>query len=200
MTRSEALSLAMAIVEKSDHPEKAGIQAGLGQCIYTIKNRKWNEENIFAYCNKIMREQGRLLASDFGKPGAPSHMDVAVVFKMSVKEFRDQHYRLDRRISPLSPYFSRTVEEWTALFIEEYQKIKPRTKTEFDAKRGEGVPRWSAVARMHGKSSWTDLLIELGLKPNRQHGLLVLHTTSKTQRAIEALDQEIAQRYPDPIQ
>lgn len=142
MTRSEALNLAMAIVERSDHPEKAVIQAGLTQCIYTVKNRKWNEEKIFAYCNKIMRERGRLLASDFDKPGAPSHTDVATVFKMSVKEFRDKHYRLDGRISPLSPYFSHTVEEWTAMFVEAYKEIQPKTKTEFDDKRGEGVPRW----------------------------------------------------------
>lgn len=189
MTRFEALNIAMGIVEGSDHPKKADIIAKLEQCTWKLSKRKWSEEKIFAYCNKVMEERGRVLTSDFGIPGAPGHGDITQVFKLSAREFRDTYYPLNSPLSPMSMYFYRTADEWTALFVADYQRIKPKTQSEYNKKRQDGLPRWNAIARMNNLTSWRELLASLGLKEyifNQKLGIVT--STSRSQQAIEEFD------------
>lgn len=191
MTRFEALNVAIRIVKKSDHPKKTTIVEKLEQCVRSVQNRKWNEENIHAYCRKVVEEKGRLLTSDFDHPGTPTHGDIACVFKMTAREFRDAYYPLKSPLSPLSMYFRHTAEEWTALFLEDYHRIKPKTQSEYNRLRAEGLPRWNAVARMNGVSSWIDLLVKLGLRRPLYGEIKVVESTYPSLQAIIDFEAEL---------
>lgn len=184
MTRYEALNLAIAIVEKSDNTDRKQIVKCLKMYVRTLNDRKWSEEKIFAYCDKVVAEKGRLLMSDFGFKGAPGHGDIAQVFKMRGKEFRDKYYPVPSKLSPMSMYFRKSKEEWTALFVEDYIRIRPKTQTEYNKKRGEGLPRWNVIARWNNTSSWRELLAMLGLKrPTTKH----ITSVSGTVESIEKI-------------
>lgn len=166
MTRSESLYIAISIVSTSKHPEKQQIIEGLQKCVHTVSNRKWNEENIFAACDKVLTRKGSLSASDFKCKDMPSHTDIAQVFHMSAKQFRDTYYPLKTDIPSTSPYCKHTVKEWTDSFISDYKRVMPKTQDEYNRLRAPSLPTWNTIAKMNGLTSWNNLLISLELKPD----------------------------------
>lgn len=164
MTRTEAIFLAIPIISQSGHPEKEEIIAALEKCTYTISNRKWNEENILAACKEVYDKKGRLTVSDFGKPGMPSHTDIAHIFRMTAAQFRDTYFPSGGGLSALSPYRSCTREELTSLFVEEYKRILPKTQADYNRLRSSSLPTWNTVAKWNGVRSWNELLVQTGLK------------------------------------
>ena len=67
----------------------------------------------------------------------------------------------------------------------------PKTQSEYNQKRGAGLPRWNAIAKMNGLSSWRELLIKLGLKqPKPERIWKVLHKSP----AMELLEEFLTQR------
>lgn len=194
MTRLEALYLAQSIVSRSRNPDRDRIVAGLEKCIKRENQRKWSEEAIIDYCNKVVEEKGRLLMSDFGVPGAPSPGSVACAFKMSARTFRDTYYGVGIKggISPMPPYFQRTAEEWTQLFVADYQRVQPKSLTQYNRDRDKTLPRGNVIIRINGAKGWKDLLCKLGLKDKPLYdGPITITATSLAQLDIDRLRASI---------
>lgn len=164
MTRLESLYIAISIISESDHQEKVQIIEGLQKCIRTLSNRKWTEENIITACNKVYQTKGCLLASDFKRKDMPSHTDIAQVFHMTAKQFRDTYYPPKTDIPANSPFCTHSVAEWTSMFLEDYKRIRPKTQAEYNKLRSPSLPTWNTIAKMNGVTSWNNLLILLELK------------------------------------
>lgn len=186
MTRSEALYIAIEVIKKSDlSPDisKEAIHA-LELCIKSVSSKKWTEEAIFAACNKMVAEKGQLLTSHFGTDGMPSCPVIRNTFKMSAMAFRDKYYPINSDVDTRSPYTTKTKQEWTADFISEYNRIKPKSQDEFNRKRPKEFPTWVTIAHMNNVSNWSDLLDLLHLeRPNR----ITSFTVSSTSRSAEEL-------------
>lgn len=188
MTRFEALNIAAGIVEKSKRADKREIVEKLEQCMKKLSKRKWTEEKIIAYCDEIVKKKGRLLMSDLSIAGAPSRGDIACAFRMTAREFRDMYYPLQSPLAPMSKYFYRTAEEWTALFIQDYNRIQPKTLTEYNKRRGKGLPRANVIAQMNGLSSWRDLLVKVGLKQSCHGEITSVYSTYPSLQALIDFD------------
>lgn len=166
MTRSESLYIAISIISDSNHPEKSKIIEGLQKCIHTLSNRKWTEETIMDACNEVYQAKGFLLASDFKRKNMPSHTDIAQVFHMTAKQFRDTYYPSKTDVPTNSPFYTHSISEWTSMFLEDYKRIHPKTQAEYNKFRSPSLPTWNTIAKMNGVTSWNSLLILLGLKHN----------------------------------
>lgn len=181
MTRSESLYIAISIVSSSNHPEKEQIIDGLQKCVRTLSKRMWTEENIIAACDKVYKRKGFLSASDLKRKDMPSHTDIANVFRMTAKQFRDTYYPLNTDIPANSPFRSKSKSEWTSMFIEDYRRISPKTQDEYNKLRSPSLPTWNTIAKMNGVTTWNRLLILLGLKrdPNAPINFIITCNLTK---------------------
>lgn len=164
MTRTAALYIAIRIVEQSGDPEAKEVIKGIEQSIHTLKNRKWNEEKIFAACDKVYASNGYVDASTFKRKDMPSHTDLAQVFKMSPKAFCDRYYPMQDKRPTTLRLRNHTISEWTQLFVKDYHKVSPTSQRDYNSRRSSGLPTWETIARLNDICRWTDLLRALGLK------------------------------------
>ena len=191
MTRNEALEYAICLVASSDSSTfiKNEVISQLKRCIRTIAKRKWNEENIFAACDRFYAKHGRILMTDFDKNGLPPHTSIKQTFQMTAKEFRDKYYPFPPGVSTRSVLATKSAEEWTQLFVDEYKRLQPKSQQDFNKRRNRAVPSWITIAHMNGCQNWGRLLVLTGLKrsPDMPYHITA---TSHSQEALNKLLSE----------
>ena len=166
MTRFEALCCAIQIVEKSRMPKDAKLEVvkKLELCKSELPFSHWSEEAIFDACDEFIRTNGRgITMVDFERPELPSHPVIKNRFGITAKEFRDRFYPLKEKL-PKSRFANHPPDYWTKKFIEEYNRIKPTSQSDYNKWRDPNTPGWATIAKMNGVSTWSGLQEALGLR------------------------------------
>lgn len=157
------------------------------------KRKKWDRETILNACDQIFHQNGILLYKDLKQKGMPAPSTIEHIFKIPFKEFRDSYYPITSDVSANSPYKNKTKQEWTNLFIAEYKKIHPHSRSEYDQKKTPGTPSWRVIAKMNNTNSWNELLKITKLyikKPNTTFTNYTVTSTSYSQQQLEKLSQK----------
>ena len=172
MTRKLALQEAIQIIENTgiEPQKKAEIIKGLQLCVEELPFAVWSENAIFDACEQFVMERGHIRICDFDRAGLPSHPTIKNRFGMTAKEFRDKYFPLPDTPEFQPKYRLEDKEQWNALFISEFHRIRCTSEQQYNEKRSKDAPVWQTVVRLNGLKTWRELLAVLELdtyKPER---------------------------------
>ena len=163
MTRKQALHKALEAVELLSvelvsKADKDKIKLKIEEIINDMPLTGWNEGAIFDSIDQFILDNGRIpTVADFKKKVLPPHPVIKLRFNMTLREFLDKHYPIQKLCSS-KIYFNQTKEHWKGLFLSDYHNNKPCSAEEHNAKRTIGSPSWQTIAKMFGVSKWVDWL------------------------------------------
>lgn len=166
MTRKQALEAAIELL--SSRRECTEIVEKLEECAAELPFAGWSEEAIFDACDQFIYEHNRLPNTrDFAGKGLPSHTVIKHRFGVNVSEFRKKYYG-DLHTRGSSVFGDRAPDEWAALFVEEYTRLKPASAADYNRLRPKHIPSWTTIAKMLGAKSWVELRNSLNLPPYKK--------------------------------
>lgn len=156
MTRQEALTQAIHYVRQAAPENQDEIIAGLTLCQQELPFTRWSEAAIMDACKQFIldNDTDTITTTDFDKsPKLPPHTVIQRRFNMTATEFRDTYF-------PQRPptYGEHSDQEWLDYFIESYQKIKPTSAREYNARRAMQTPTWNTIAVRNHLHGWSALL------------------------------------------
>ena len=165
MTRKDALREAIHIVSNAriGKQRKADIIAGLELCQRELPFSHWSKEAIFDACDTWVAEHGELHMRAFASPQMPSHPAIKNRFGMTAREFRDKYYPM-KDVSTRSRYYKRSVDEWNALFVDEFHRIRCTGQDDYNRRRNRELPTWNTMAEMNACKTWNKILALLSLE------------------------------------
>lgn len=173
MTRKQALSDAISIVEKSriSATRKSEIIEKLTHILEEVGTPKWTKESVLdAYEQYTTDNQTDIYYHDFFESnGLPSRWVIDKLFGMKVTEFRDKYFpiRFEKK-KPLSRYRNISVEYWNDIFIKELQEKDIKTQAGYANLRDKSHPSFLTLASMNGVRTWSQLLEKLGVDLNKK--------------------------------
>ena len=134
----------------------------------------WTDKSIRDRVEQFAEENGRNpTASDFRKKGMPPHPVIKQKYKITLSEWLNENYPTHR------PTYEELKEKYTKEFVEEYERIKPKTQDQFNKERTCGTKGWQTVASYYSVKSWKQLLNVLSLPPYSEEKGTKLNTTIK---------------------
>ena len=156
MTRKQALYAAIAALsEKQENAEAIRILQELSSELPIIH---WSDSSIRDTVEQFILDHGRVpKASDFKKRGMPPHPVIKQKYKITLGEWLDQNYPVHK------PTFEELKAKYTAAFVEDYLRIKPKSQEEFNRNKRPETRGWQTVAEYHGIKTWRNLLKALDL-------------------------------------
>ncbi len=160
ITKLQALKMAISTLESQPQTDE------INQAILRLKNMMkdtkmipWTKEAVFKRLNEWKKEHGRNpTVTNLAEPGMPKAVTIQHLFDMKASAFFNIYYPLETKRTSTTPYSVKSKDEWLAFFCKQYDKIKPTSGTDYNAKREEGTPTWITIARYCGVSQWTKLL------------------------------------------
>ena len=118
----------------------------------------WTDKSIRDRVEQFAEENGRNpTVSDFRKKGMPPHPVIKQKYKITLAEWLEENYPTYR------PTTQELKHQYIEEFIKEYDRIKPRSADDYEAKRSRNVKCWQTVRARCGLTSWRSLLSYLGL-------------------------------------
>jgi len=163
ITRKDALNNAIAIVS-----EKIDDNFEIEETVRILKELRdslplvhWTEETIFDSVNQFIKDNGRFpLCCEFDtNTKLPSDSVIKRMFQMKTSEWIKKFYP---DYSERNSFESRK-ERYTQLFIEEYNRIRPKTQAEYDRQRRKNAPSYENMLKYYGLTSRLELLQVLNL-------------------------------------
>ena len=156
MTRKQALNKAIeALSKKKEYAEVVGLLRDIYDELPLIH---WSDKSIRDTVDQFIVDNGRVpTASDFRRKEMPPHPVIKQKYKITLGEWLEQNYPV-HKVSR-----DELKEKYTKEFLEDYERIKPKTQEEFNRKRSKETKSWQTVAVYHGVKSWRALLEVLGL-------------------------------------
>lgn len=156
MTRKTALNKAIYILSQIEGNE--AIIEKLQDILEEIPLIHWSDKSIHDRVQQFIEEEGRNpTASDFRKKGMPPHPVFKQKYGINLSEWLEKFYPTYR------PSNEELEKIYTEEFIKEYERIKPRSADDYEAKRSRNVKCWQTVRARCGLTSWRSLLSYLGL-------------------------------------
>lgn len=156
MTRKQALH--RAITHLSQFPEYAKEVQLLQDISDELPLIHWSDKSIRDAVEQFILDCGRPpTATDFKKAGMPPHPVIQNKYKVSVKQWLEENYPTPR------PTYEELKEHYTQAFLEDYDRIKPRSQYEFNQNKRPETRGWQTVATYHNVKSWRQLLKVLDL-------------------------------------
>lgn len=156
MTRKTALNQAIYILSQLEGNEE--IIEKLQDLLEELPIIHWSDKSIHDRVQQFIEDEGRNpTASDFRKKGMPPHPVIKQKYKITLAEWLEQNYPTTK------PSFEELREMHTKKFIEDYNRIKPKSQDEFNKNRTKGTPSWITVAKYYDIKSWRTLIKRLGL-------------------------------------
>ena len=209
MTAKQALGLAISALKAQPGTEqtRAAIER-LEQLIESSMVTHWTKELIIERLDKWRDSHGRNpTVTDLAEPGMPKCSQIKRLFDMKATAFLNIYYPTDRPKRPKSKYTEMSRKEYIEQFKAEYDRIKPKSSKEYNARRAEGTPTWLTAARYLGVTTWNELLTltEVDTEHLRRRegpkALTVTHTGDGYDKLLELLAArpEIKTVAPDPI-
>ncbi len=163
MTRKDALINAIAIISENidDNCEIKETVRILKELCESLPLVHWTEETIFDSVNQFVKENGRYpLCYEFDtNTKLPSDSVIKRMFKMKTSEWLKKFYPDYFE----SNSFEKRKERYTQLFIEEYNRIRPKTQAEYDRQRKKDAPSYENMLKYYGLTSRLELLRVLNL-------------------------------------
>ena len=151
MTRKQALNKAIQVLSKEkEFTEVVGLLRDIYDELPLIH---WSDKSIRDTVDQFIVDNGRVpTASDFRRKGMPPHPVIKQKYKITLGEWLEQNYPVHKASR------DELKEKYTKEFLEDYERIKPKTQEEFNRVRSKGTKSWQTVAAYHGVKSWRALL------------------------------------------
>ncbi|MBE6678793.1 MAG: hypothetical protein E7597_08380 [Ruminococcaceae bacterium] len=151
MTRKQALQRAITLLSES--PEYAEDVRILQEISDELPINRWSDSSIRDAVEQFILDNGRVpTASDFKKRGMPPHTVIKQKYKTTLKEWLQTHYPVHK------PTYEERKEKYTQMFIEEYNRIKPKSQEAFNRDKSPEIKGWQTVANYYRIKSWRKLL------------------------------------------
>ena len=87
----------------------------------------------------------------------PPHPVIKQKYKITLGEWLEQNY------PKKNDSFDGLKEKYTKEFIEEYDRIKPRSQEQYNSERNTGTKYWQTIASYYKVKSWRELMEVLNL-------------------------------------
>ena len=157
MTRKTALNKAILILSQSEGNEE--IIEKLQDLHNELPINHWTDKSIHDRVQQFVEEEGRNpTVTDFKRKGMPPASVVKHHYKINLADWLKQYYPTIR------PSHETIRQQYVEEFISEYNRIKPRSADEYDAKRTLGAKSWQTVRGRCKQKSWRGLLRHLDLR------------------------------------
>ena len=158
MTRNQAISLAIQALSKQKRGREA-IEV-LQKLADDLPFVRWSDAGIRDAIDQYILDHGKVpTATDFKKGSLPPHTVVKKMYGKTLKEWMEENYPVSRETVEDSKW------ECTLAFIEDYNRIKPRSGDEYNRKRETGLHCWYTIALYNDIRTWRALLKKLDLVP-----------------------------------
>lgn len=159
MTRKMALQKAISILQSINSNDKEISQTIqiLQDLIDEIPIKHWTEKCIMDSFEQFVNDHGRyptIKECDY-HPSLPSHSVIKQKYKMSMQEWYDKTFpnRMDRVHCNIINRHKADL----ALFLSEYERIKPCSSKVYDRNRCPEALCWSTIAHREG-TTWCGLI------------------------------------------
>lgn len=162
VNRQQSLQIAIsAIKQLPETPENTQaierLEGILSDC--KITGTYWTKEKVFEALNKWRDEHGRNPSvTNLSEPGMPPSSTIQRLFDMKGSAFLNIYYPRTTRAESKSKYTVKSEQEWIENFVEQFNKIKPSSASDYNAKREKGTPAWATIAKYLNLSTWHELL------------------------------------------
>lgn len=182
VTVSKAID--MAIKALRDLPESNENE----QAITRLKNlqdknhyTKWTKDLVFNRLSKWARTHNRNpTITNLAESGMPKGSQIRRLFDMSPKAFLNTYYPQLKEDTINKKYTTKSKQEYVDLFIEEYERIKPKSSREYNNKRNPNYPTWCTIARYINVSTWLQLLECTGVDTSHLNKIETAHNFNVT--------------------
>ena len=154
MTRKQALHRAIEVLKLQGENEAAAVLAELHGELPLIH---WSDSSIRDTVEQYILDNGKPpTPSAFKAAGMPPHPVIQNKYGMTLGAWLAANYPTQK------PTKAELKEKYTAEFIAEYQRIKPRSAEEYNAKR-IGAKGWLTIKKYHEVKTWRQLLKKMEL-------------------------------------
>ena len=159
MTRKTALKQAIYILSRDNRNKE--ICEKIQELMDELPIIHWSDKSIRDRVEQFIEDEGRIpTVTDFRRAGMPPHPVIKQKYKITLSEWLNQNYPVQK------PTFEELKLKYTNEFIKDYNKIQPRSSSEFNEKRTDGTKGWQTVASYYNVSSWRKLIYALNLTPH----------------------------------
>ena len=156
MTRKTALNKAIYILSQSEGNNE--IIEKLNDILEEIPLIHWSDKTIHDRVQQFAEENNRNpTVSDFRKKGMPPHPVFKQKYGINLSEWLEKYYPTYR------PTPEELEKQYSEEFIKEYNRIKPRSADEYEAKRSKGSKSWQTIRARCNQTSWRGLIRYLDL-------------------------------------
>lgn len=160
MTRKQALLAAMQIL--STDPAYIEISTRLQEIYDDLPLMHWNDKSIHDSVQQFIIDNGRTpTVSDFDHAGLPPHTVIKRRYGINLAEWLEANYPTKRKS------FDEKVSPYIRAFIDDYNRIQPKTQQEFELNRSKGVVCYQTIMKYCHVSSWAELISTLHLPDYR---------------------------------
>ena len=123
---------------------------------------RWTDSVIRDTVDQYTLDHGQMPnAKRFHDPGMPPPIAITRVYHMTVREFLEHFY--PDTLPNQSDRITRQRQQQTTLFINEYQRIKPVSREDYDRQRKPGTRCGQTIMVYNNLTSWSSLLLLLNL-------------------------------------
>ena len=156
MTRKQALKQAIRLLSRN--PENAEVIEKLQDIHDELPLIHWTDKSIRDYVEQFIADNHRVpTATDFKKAGMPPHPVIKQKYKVTLGEWLDENY------PTYKPTFEELKAKYTADFMMDYFRIKPKSQEEFNRNKSKGTRGWQTLAFYYNVKSWRNLIKALDL-------------------------------------
>lgn len=182
MTRKDALEKVIEMVRKSNEPDeyKAEMLEALKLCLSELPYTRWSRSAILDACAQHLKDKGTLTINDFVGGDLPSHTVIKLKFGMTVVEFREKYF----------PHWDqRPVYPTEQVFLDEYARIRPLSRKDYDYRRAAGTPVVTTILERLGIKTWTELKRTYNLPTYKKQREAGTYSVS-IEHAVDRFDRE----------
>lgn len=156
---SQAIDIAISAIKLLPESEENK------QAIIRLNNMKqdryinWTKELVFQYLDNWAKEHGRNpTVTNLVEPNMPKATTIQRLFDMKSSAFLNIYYPNNEKKANTSIYSIKTKQEWIDNFIQQFNRIQPKSAKEYDVKREKNTPTWLTIARYLNVATWKELL------------------------------------------
>ena len=156
MTRKQALNSAIkALSTNKDYEETVAL---LQEIYDELPLNHWSEKSIHDTVKQFIIDNEKVpTATDFKRKDMPSHTIIKQKYNITLKQWLNTYYPTEKI------NYDMLKEKYTNDFVNEYQKIKPKSQYEFNKNKSQQTKVWQTIASYNNVKSWKDLLKKLHL-------------------------------------
>lgn len=164
MTRKQAISQAIAILEKEDKNQE--ICQKLTEILEELPITHWSDKTIFDVFDQYVLEHNCVPSRSEIKnnPNIPTHSTIKNRFGITLEEFYLKYYPNYIKKCDSTRYHYHSFNYWLDNFKLQYVKNNYPTQSQYNKLRDQNTPCSRHIIRMSKYNNWNELLIGCGFK------------------------------------